>query len=83
MSAGPSNSLVKVAIGLLVVVAIGVAAFAVLRLESLTGPPDSFKLDLAEQLVIDESLIHYRLELELPAQLDDVHAVAVGLEDRV
>jgi len=68
---------------MLIVAAIGLGGYAVLRLESLTGSPDSFRLDLEEQLTIDASLIQYHQSNELALPMKRVQAIATGPDDRI
>jgi hypothetical protein len=54
-----------------------------LHLETWTDSPESFQLDLSEQLAIDPGLIRFRQVAELPLDLNEARAVAAGPEDRI
>lgn len=83
MAKSTTSSLLKPVIVMLIVGAVGLGGFAVLRLESLTNAPDSFQLNLEQQLEIDESLLGYRQTGEMPLNIDNVQAIATGPEDRL
>ncbi|MFV1966616.1 MAG: NHL repeat-containing protein [Pirellulaceae bacterium] len=83
MARHKTRSMLKPVIVMLIVGAIGLGGFAVLKLESLTGSPESFQLDLQEQLETDESLLGYRQSGELPLEMTDAHAIATGPGDRL
>jgi hypothetical protein len=74
---------IRIAMAVFIVVAVGLAVYAVFRLETLTRQPDSFRLDLSGQLRIAPERIGYRQISELPLELMAVHALAVGPEDRI
>lgn len=83
MTARTSATLLKSLGAVLVVLLAGAASFALLRMESWTAAPGSYRLDLSSQFRVDPALIHYRQVQEIPLQLGGVHAIAVGPDDRV
>jgi sugar lactone lactonase YvrE len=83
MATRTSLALVKPAIALLVLLAGGVGAFALLRLEHMTELPDSYRLDLGDQLRIDPAVLRYQQNAEFPVVVEEPHALAVGPGDRI
>ena len=83
MPARTSIALIKPFAALLAVLLVCAAAFALLRLESWTASPESYRLDLSNQFRVDPQLIHYRQVAEIPLELHEPHAIAVGADDRI
>jgi hypothetical protein len=76
-------SLLKPVIVMLIVAAIGLGGFAVLKLESLTSAPESFQLDLDDQWRVAEGLLGFRQAEEIPLDIDEAHAIATGPNNRL
>ena len=73
--------------GAIVVLAIGVGVVAWLRIdpsgEQGNGLSEAFDYDLEKYQKIDPALVHYRQTAEIPVDMREVRAVAVGPEDRI
>jgi hypothetical protein len=74
-------SLLRPVIVMLIVAAVGLGGFAVLKLGSLTNAPDSFQLNLNEQWKVAESLLRFRQSQQIPLQVEQAQALAVGPKD--
>lgn len=71
----------------ILVLAIGVGCFAMLRIDPWAdrggGLPSSFDLDLTRYVAIDPALLRYAQVAHIDVGMSELHAVAVGREDRV
>jgi hypothetical protein len=83
MVARDKLALLKPTVALLVVLALGAAGFALMRLEKLTGLPDSYRLDLSRYYEIDSQLLHYEQTAQFAIPLTQANAIAVGPDDRI
>ena len=83
MAARGSLGLRKPLLAVLAVLALGAAGWGFLQLQRRTALPESYRLELDRQLAVDPSLIRFRQAAVLRVSLKEVHAIAVGPEDRI
>jgi hypothetical protein len=83
MPTNKPGTLLKPLLAVVIVVMIGVAGYAIIRLGNLTRLDDSYRLDLSQHLQIPAEQIGYRQAGELPLDVGTPRAISVGPEDHI